>query len=334
MGFVSENVRGVVREGVAEIILKGRGDLHILSWQALRDMERALDWAVEGPKARVAILSGEGGKTLTAGADIRQMAVMGPDEAREFSTLGQRVAAKIEALPIPVIVVINGFCLGGGLEMALACDIRIASDRSFFSQPEIDIGIIPGWGASQRLPRVVGIGKAREMIYTGRKIDAKEAYRIGLVNMVLPEDDLAAETRKLAMEISSKGAVALVAAKRSVSAILDLPQEEGLEYERDVWAYLFGTKDQKESMTAFLEKRKPNLKDTIDDYPLPPLPTEREKPMPGGPRADPLSDFSAFYGRMAMEAAMRWMEYGLRMQEANRRMVEQGVEAATRMFSA
>jgi enoyl-CoA hydratase len=176
-----------------------------------------------------------------------------------ISTLGQRLYNRFEEMEKPVIAMIDGLCLGGGLELAMACDIRIASDRSRFGQPEISLGIIPGSGGTQRLSRLVGTGKAREIIYTGNPIDAEEAHRIGLVNQVLPSAELEATVMEMACAISEKSRLALKWAKRAINMSQQSSQQVGLGYEGLAEALLFSSQDRQEGMRAFLEKRKPRF---------------------------------------------------------------------------
>jgi enoyl-CoA hydratase len=189
------------------------------------------------------------------------MSTKNEDESRTFAQMGQGIAMKLEKMPQPVIVGINGYALGGGVEFACACDIRIATESSSFSQPEIDIGVIPGWGGTQRLSRIVGIGKAKELIYTGKRIDAREAESIGLVNHVVPDDKITEAVSTLAMTLAGKSKMALFNAKRSINMLYETFLDHGLRFELERWSELFGTQDQKEGMKAFLEGRQPEFKD-------------------------------------------------------------------------
>ncbi|MGD2103877.1 MAG: enoyl-CoA hydratase-related protein, partial [Anaerolineae bacterium] len=185
----------------------------------------------------------------------------GYTEAREFIERGQGVNRKIETSSKPVIAAINGFCLGGGLELAMACHMRICSDRARLGQPEINLGLIPGWGGTQRLPRIVGKGKALEMILTGDMVTAQEAYRIGLVNKVVPAGAILKEARGLARKIVSKSSCCIAAALRAVTAGLETDIEEGLDREKEQFVRLADTEDIREGVSAFLEKRQPEFKD-------------------------------------------------------------------------
>jgi enoyl-CoA hydratase len=195
-----------------------------------------------------------------AGADIAEMKAMNPAEALIFSRLGHDVLGVIEGLGKPVIAAVNGFALGGGLEIALACDFIYASEKAKLGVPEVTLGIFPGFGGTQRLPRLIGKGRAKELIFTGRMIDAAEAYDIGIVNKVFPPDKLMEEVFKTARAIAQNGPVAVTLAKGAVNAGYDQGREEGEALEMTAWGNAFATADQKEGMGAFLEKRKPQFK--------------------------------------------------------------------------
>ncbi|HAD04455.1 MAG: crotonase [Desulfuromonadales bacterium GWC2_61_20] len=205
------------------------------------------------------ILTGAGNKAFVAGADIKGMQPLDALAARAIAELGHLLCRSIEQCPKPVLAAVNGFALGGGCELALACDIRLAAASARFAQPEINLGIIPGFGGSQRLPRLVGKGRALEMILTGEMIDAAEAWRIGLVNRVVADADLLAEARSLALKIAGKGQVAVRLAKEAVINGLELDLARASRYEADLFGLSFATDDQKEGMAAFLEKRRANF---------------------------------------------------------------------------
>ena len=204
---------------------------------------------------QVVIVTGSGAKAFVAGADIAFMKEMTPLEARNFAFLGQEVMNTIERLEKPVIAAINGFALGGGCELAIACDIRLASDNARFGQPEVNLGIVPGFGGTQRLPRLIGKGRASELIFTGDMIDAAEAYRIGLVNRVVPQDQLLPTCREMAAKIASRGPVAVRLSKGAIINGLEMDLARACGYEADQFALGFTSADQKEGMEAFLEKR-------------------------------------------------------------------------------
>jgi enoyl-CoA hydratase len=216
---------------------------------------------VEGRKdVRVVILTGEGDKAFVAGADIAAMKAMNSTEALAFSRLGHDTLGMIENLHQPVIAAVNGFALGGGLEIALACDFIYASEKAKLGVPEVTLGIFPGFGGTQRLPRLVGKGRAKELIFAGGMIDASEAYTLGIVNKVFPADKFMEEVSKIARTIAQNGPVAVSMAKSSVNAGYDVGGAEGEAIEITAWANAFATHDQKEGMGAFLEKRKPQFK--------------------------------------------------------------------------
>jgi enoyl-CoA hydratase len=204
---------------------------------------------------RCLIITGAGDRAFVAGADIAAMVTMGAIEGKAFSAHGLAVMRSLENLPIPVIAAVNGFALGGGTELALACDLIIAADKAKFGQPEINLGIIPGFGGTQRLARRIGLPRARELIYSGDMIDAETAYRCGLANKVVPLVDLMTEAKSLAQKLATKPPVAIQQAKEAINAGVDMDLENGCRFENDAFALSFATEDKKEGMTAFLEKR-------------------------------------------------------------------------------
>ena len=224
--------------------------------EALRDNleELAADEAV-----RVVVLTGAGEKSFIAGADIKYMQGLGTLEARRWGELGHACGHLLETMPKPTIAAINGYALGGGLELALACDLRVAASSATLGQPEIDLGILPGWGGSIRLARTTTLGFAKELIYTGRQIDAAEALAHGLVNAVYEPDELAERTRELAQSIAAKSPLALAYAKEATNLALQGPHEANLETEARLFAMMFSSEDQKEGMAAFVGKRDPNF---------------------------------------------------------------------------
>ncbi|MBI4518452.1 MAG: enoyl-CoA hydratase/isomerase family protein [Deltaproteobacteria bacterium] len=205
---------------------------------------------------RCLIITGAGERAFVAGADIAAMSAMSSIAARIFARRGQALMRSLEEMPIPVIAAVNGFALGGGLELALACDFIYAADSAKFGQPEINLGIIPGFGGTQRLARRIGIARARELTYTGATISAAEAERLGLVNRVLPRTDLLPEVLRVAADLAGKAPLALQQAKAAISAGADMALEDGCRYEAEAFALTFSTADQKEGMAAFLAKRK------------------------------------------------------------------------------
>ena len=220
----------------------------------LRDRLRDL---AEDPSARVVVLTGSGDKAFIAGADIKYMSALGVEEAKDWGGLGHSCAQLLEVMPKPTIAAINGFALGGGCELALACDLRYAASTAKLGQPEINLGIMPGWGGTQRLARVCGLGVAKELIFTGRSVDADEALRIGLVNGV--HDPVLEKAREIASLLASKSPVALASAKLSTNDALQGDHGENLVREADRFALLFATEDAREGLTAFVEKREPRF---------------------------------------------------------------------------
>jgi enoyl-CoA hydratase len=222
--------------------------------EALLEAFAALD---RDDGVRCVILTGAGEKAFVAGADIKAMTGFGPRAARGFAELGHRVGDLVEALRAPVIAAVGGYALGGGCELALACDFIYASRAAKFAQPEVNLGVIPGFGGTQRLARRIGIARARELVYTGAIIDAAEALRIGLVNAVVEPAELLVRVRAVAEALAGKAPLAIADAKRAMRRGGDLPLAEAHELERQLFAGLFATDDQKEGMRAFIEKRPP-----------------------------------------------------------------------------
>jgi enoyl-CoA hydratase len=220
----------------------------------------AIDATAAGPPetaVRCVILTGAGEKAFVAGGDLSAMEPLGVEQARRFSDLGRRLADRMETLAPPIIAAVNGFALGGGLELALACDFILAAATAKLGQPEVNVGVLPGFGGTQRLVRRVGIGRARQLIYSGEPLGAEDARAWGLVNEVVPPAELLTRARTLAGRIAGRAPLAVVAAKRAMRVGEDLPLERALMVEQDAFASLFGTADQKEGMRAFLEKRAP-----------------------------------------------------------------------------
>ena len=244
------------QDGIAVITMNRPKALNALNQETLDELNQVADMLAKDSTVQVVILTGSGDKAFVAGADIAQMQSMSAMEGRNFGKLGQVVFNKLENLPQPVIAAVNGFALGGGCELAMACDIRIASEKAKFGQPEVTLGITPGFAGTQRLPRLVGKGRAKQLLYTGDVIDAQEAYRIGLVNVVAPAEELMATAKVMAQKIQSRAAVAVQLCKAAVNEGLDTDLETGTAYEAEVFGLCFATADQKEGMAAFTEKRK------------------------------------------------------------------------------
>lgn len=230
--------------------------------QTMTDLEAAFAEVSNDPQVKTIIITGAG-QFFVAGADINEIAaIKGPEEAREVVRRGQLIFRQIEQSPKPVIAAVNGrVCLGGGQELAMSCHIRIAEDGVRFGQPEINLGIIPGWGGTQRLPRYVGRGKALELLMTGDMINAQEAKRLGLVNQVVPVGDVVKAAKDLAKKINSKGALALAAILRAVDKGLETTLDLGLEIEADEFSQLCATEDMREGVNAFLQKRQAKFQD-------------------------------------------------------------------------
>lgn len=233
--------------------------LNALNTAILQELEQVFDDIAADPGTDVVILTGEG-RSFVAGADIAEMSVMKADEGKHFGKIGASVFRKIELLEKPVIAAVNGFALGGGCELAMACDIRIASARAKFGQPEVGLGIIPGFSGTQRLPRLVGLGKAKELIYTAAVIHADEACRIGLVNKVVEPEELMNECLAMATTIASRSRLAVRYAKEAINRGIETDVETGISIEAALFGLCFATADQKEGMEAFLWKRKPEFK--------------------------------------------------------------------------
>ena len=229
--------------------------LNALNAATLQALAQAFSAAAAEPSVRVVVLTGAGPKAFVAGADIASMQGLSVEEARAFAQQGHALGAALESLPIPVIAAVNGFALGGGCELALACDFVHASEKARFGQPEVKLGVIPGFGGTQRLARRVGIARARELVYSGAMIGAEEALRIGLVNAVHPHAELMAKARALATSIAAMGPFAVAEAKRVLREGEERPLEEANAIEVEGFARCFTTADQKEGMAAFLEKR-------------------------------------------------------------------------------
>lgn len=258
---MSDLVLTTIEDGIATLTINRPEVMNALNGatlQALRNKIAELDSDVQ---VRVMIITGAGEKAFVAGGDIAGMRDMGALEARDMAVLAQEVLTAIERCSKPVIAAVNGYALGGGCELAMACDLRIAADKARFGQPEVNLGIIPGWAGTQRLPRLIGKGRALEMLFTGEMIDAQEAWRIGLVNRVVPQAELLAETRQLALKIAAKPRQAVRLCKEAVVNGLEMDSARAAQYEADLFGLCFSTQDQKEGMSAFLEKRKAQFGD-------------------------------------------------------------------------
>lgn len=230
--------------------------LNALNSEVLEDLDALVDAVSADEEIRALILTGKGEKAFVAGADIGEMSTLTKAEGEAFGKKGNDVFRRIETLPIPVIAAVNGYALGGGCELAMACDIRICSDTAVFGQPETGLGITPGFGGTQRLARLIGPGMAKQLIYAARNIKADEALRIGLVNAVYSAAELLPAAEKLAETIAKNAPIAVRACKRAINEGLELPMDEAIALEERLFGSCFETEDQKEGMGAFLEKRK------------------------------------------------------------------------------
>jgi len=247
-------------EGIATITINRPEALNAINEETILEILSEIDDAKKDESIKVIVITGAGDRAFSAGADIKMMKGVDPLRGRELSRLGQRMCDEIEALEKPVIAAINGYALGGGLELAMACDLRIASEKARMGQTEINIGLIPGWGGTQRLPRFAGKGVAKEMIFTGKMIDAKEAEQLGLVNKVVPPDQLKSAVKELVNDIINKPPVGIKMAKELINSSLETPLTVGMAHEAECFGVLASTEDFKEGLTAFLEKRKPKFK--------------------------------------------------------------------------
>jgi enoyl-CoA hydratase len=245
------------QDSVAVVTIDRQDALNALDVDTLTELRDRLRELAVDAGTRVVVLTGAGEKAFVAGADIKYMSGLDPEGAKGWGALGHEAGRLLETMPKPTIAAINGFALGGGCELALACDIRYAASRAKLGQPEINLGIVPGWGGTQRLARICGLGVAKELVFSGRTIDAEEALRIGLVNAVAdPVLDRALET---ARELATKSPVALSLAKRLCNLTLGVDHAGGLEVEADEFGDLFASEDAKEGLAAFVEKRAPNF---------------------------------------------------------------------------
>ena len=233
--------------------------MNALNLDTVTELKDAIEKIAVDKAVKVVVITGAGEKSFVAGADIKEMATKTPAEGREWGQFGQNVFTEIENMPQPVIAAINGFCLGGGCELSCACDIRYAAENAKFGQPEVGLGITPGFGGTQRLTRVVGRGQAKELIYTGGMIGAEEAKAIGLVNKVVPQEELMPTVLKLAGKIAKNAPVAVQLSKAAINRGINCDVVTGIAYEAEVFGLCFSTNDQKEGMAAFVEKRKPTF---------------------------------------------------------------------------
>ena len=249
-----QNIRAELDGSIAVITMNRPKALNALNDQTLEELDR-LFTCLEGEADILGVIITGEGKGFVAGADISQMSAYGVEEGRNYANRAQTLFNKIEALEKPVIAAVNGYALGGGCELSMSCDIRIASEQAVFGQPEANLGVIPCFGGTQRLPRLVGAGIAKELIYTGRQVKAEEAKAIGLVNKVVPAASLLDEAKAMLAVITAKAPMAIRYSKVAIGRGLDMDLRAGLELEKDLAAITFGTADKQEGMDAFLSKR-------------------------------------------------------------------------------
>jgi enoyl-CoA hydratase len=248
-----------IADHIALVTIRRMDKLNALNSIVKKEMDELFTGLKTNEDVYVVIITGEGEKAFVAGTDIGELTELDETSGRDFAQGGQELFNTIENLGKPVIAAVNGFALGGGCELALACTIRICSENAKFGQPEVNLGVIPGYGGTQRLPRLVGKGISHEMILTGKHIDAQEAYRIGLVNKVVPQQQLLAEAQKLAVAIASKAQIAIRFALKAVNMTSETNLTEGLSLEATLFGRVVATGDAKEGVKAFLEKRKPEF---------------------------------------------------------------------------
>ena len=255
MSFVNCEVQGAV----AVLTIDRPKALNALNPEVLADLKAAFE-AIDQNAVRCVVLTGAGDKSFVAGADIGSMSTMTKAEGEAFCKLGNDIFLTIENFPLPVIAAVNGFALGGGCELAMSCDIRICSDNAVFGQPEVGLGITPGFGGTQRLPRLVGMGMAKQLLYTARNIDAPEALRIGLVNAVVPQAELMETAVKMANTIARNAPIAVRACKKAVNEGMQVSIDKAVEIEEKLFGGCFETHDQVEGMACFLSREKPKPK--------------------------------------------------------------------------
>jgi len=254
-----ENILYEKSEGIATITINRPNVLNALNMQALQEISSSLDDAEEDETVKVIVITGAGDRSFTTGLDLKAIKGLSPLDAMNQDLLGQKLTKKIEELKKPVIAAINGYALGGGLELAMSCDLRIASENARLGQTELNVGLIPGWGGTQRLPRLVGRGIAQELIFTGKMIDAATAKQLGLLSTVVPPDKLKSAVKELASELMTKSPVGIQLVKRLINSSLEIDLTRGLVQEAQAFGILVSTEDFNEGVAAFIEKRKPKF---------------------------------------------------------------------------
>ena len=250
MGFVDYEVKG----NYAVITINREKALNALNSEVLDDLDAVIS-GIDTDSVRAVVITGAGEKSFVAGADIGEMSTLTKAEGEAFGKKGNDIFRKIETCPIPFIAAVNGFALGGGCEISMSCDIRIASENALFGQPEVGLGITPGFGGTQRLARIVGPGMAKQLIYTAKNIKADEALRIGLVNAVYPAEELMAQAEKMASQIAANAPIAVRACKKAINEGLELPMDEAVALEEKLFGSCFESEDQVEGMANFLRKK-------------------------------------------------------------------------------
>ena len=261
MGFVNCEVK----ENIAVVTINRPEALNALNSQVLDDLAAAFD-GIDTNVVRAVVLTGAGEKSFVAGADIGEMSTLSKAEGEAFGKKGNDIFRKIEQFPVPVIAAINGFALGGGCEISMSCDIRICSDNAMFGQPEVGLGITPGFGGTQRLARLIGAGMAKQLIYTAKNIKADEAYRIGLVNAVYPQEELLAAAEKMASQIAANAPIAVRACKKAINDGLQTDIDAALVIEEKLFGSCFESEDQREGMANFLRKKDDPAKVKVVDF--------------------------------------------------------------------
>lgn len=248
-----------IQEPVAVVTIDRPDCLNALNSQVFREISATLQEVEANDQVRVVILTGAGDKAFAAGADIAQMVHQNGKEGKELALLTHQAGDLLENMRQVTIAAVNGYALGGGCELALACDIRMAAENAHFGLPEVGLGILPGGGGTQRLSRIIGVGRAKELIFTCDQVDAQEAYRMGLANHVVPQAELMDTCMAMAKKIASKASFAVTMAKQAINVSMSADMKSGFSKEQDLLGLLFATQDKQEGMTAFLERRKPNF---------------------------------------------------------------------------
>lgn len=257
----TERIKVAVEDRIAVVTIDHR-PVNALDHATLEQLGQAVEALGKDPQVKVVVLTGAGSLVFVAGADLKEVSQMAsPKDAEAMAALGHAVFLKVQRLGKPVIAAINGVCLGGGLELAMSCHLRVSGDRARFGQPEVNLGIIPGWGGTQRLPRLIGKGKATEWILTGEMYTAQEALRLGLVSQLVPQDQVLKAAKDLARKIAAKSAVAIGQALKAIEEGIDKPLADGLALEAAVFTAVAQSEDSREGVKAYLEKRQPQFKD-------------------------------------------------------------------------